>query len=101
MGDPHRAKRRFTGYGPIRLLCAVLGWPRTIFASFFCLLLPLMIVLFVVLLDAGFLSAGFAPIGPCVASVEGSILSDSLATPVHGGTIGGGGPEKGRGPRKV
>ena len=79
MGDPHRAKRRFTGYGPIRLLCAVLGWPRTIFASCFSLLLPLMTVLFVVLRVAGFLGAGFAPIGPCVAFMEGYVSSESLA----------------------
>ena len=43
MGDSHRAKRRFKGYGPMRLLCAVLGAFRAIFVSCFSLLLPLMV----------------------------------------------------------
>ena len=76
MGDPQRANRRLAGYGPMRLLCAVLGGPRMIFASLFSLLLPLMVVFFVVVFDCGFLSA---PIGPCVGSVEGYISANSLA----------------------
>ena len=79
MGDSHGANRRLTGYGPIRLLCAVLGVFRTIFASCFSLLLPLMVVFIAVLLVAGFLSACFAPIGPCVFFVEGYVSSESLA----------------------
>ena len=80
MGDPLCANRRLTGYGPIRLPCGVLKGFRMAFASFLSLLLLVMIVFFIVLFDAGFLGAGFAPIGPCVASVEGYASSGSLAS---------------------
>ena len=50
-----------------------------VFASFLSLLLLLMVVLIVVSCDVGFLSAVIAPIGPCIALVEGYVLSDSLA----------------------
>ena len=79
MGDPHRADRRFTGYGPIRLRCGIRTSFRMVFASFLSLLLLLMVVLIVVSCDVGFLSAVIAPIGPCIALVEGYVLSDSLA----------------------
>ena len=66
MGDPHGANRRLTGYGPIRLLCAVLGVFRTIVASFLPLLAPVMIVFFVACFCVGIDGASVAPVGPCV-----------------------------------
>ena len=80
MGDTQWRYRPLTGYGPNDLPCGVLKGFRMVFASFLSLLLLLMIVFFVVLFDVGFLSAGFAPIGPCIAFVEGYVLSDSLAS---------------------
>ena len=70
MGDTQRRYRQLTGYGPNDLPRGVLEGFRKVFASFLSLLL-LMIVFFVVLFHVGFLSAGFAPIGPVMASVEG------------------------------
>ena len=79
MGDPHGANRRLTGYGPIRLLCAVLGVFRTIVASLLPLLAPVMIVFFVACFCIGLNGASVAPVGPCVASLEGCVLSRSIA----------------------
>ena len=80
MGDPQWRYRPLTGYGPYDLRCGTQTGFRMVFASFLSLLLLLMIVFFVFSCDVGFLSACFAPIGPCVAFVEGHVLSDSLAS---------------------
>ena len=79
MGDSHRGYRHLTGYGPIRLLCAVLGVFSTIAASLLPLLAPAMIVFFVACVCVGFCGASFAPDGPCVVSPEGYVLSYSFA----------------------
>ena len=79
MGDSHRADRRFTGYGPIRLRCGIRTSFRMVFASFLSLLLLLMIVFFVASCDCGFLSACIAPMWPCMAFVEGYVPLESLA----------------------
>ena len=73
MGDSHMhgANRRLTGYGPIRLLCAVLGGFRTIVTSLLPLPAPAMIVFFVACFCVGFYGAPVAPVGPCVVHSEG------------------------------
>ena len=63
----------------MRLRCGIRTGFRMVFASFLSLLLLLMVVLIVVSFDVGFLGAVIAPIGPCIALVEGYVLSDSLA----------------------
>ena len=75
MGDPQRANRCMTGFGPIRLLCAVLGGFRTIVTSLLPLLAPAMIVFFIACFCVGFCGAPVAPVGPCVVSPEGYVLS--------------------------
>ena len=79
MGDPQRANRRFTGYGPIRLPCDVLTVFRTVVASFLSLLAPVMTVFVVASFVAGFCGACFAPFGPCVVHDDGYVPSCSFA----------------------
>ena len=79
MGDPHRANRRLTGYGPTRLPCGVLTVFKTMVASFLSLLVPVMTVFVVASFVAGICGACFAPFGPCVVHDDGHVPSCSFA----------------------
>ena len=79
MGDPHRANRRLTGYGPTRLPCDVLTVFKTVVASFLSLLVPVMTVFVVASFVAGICDACFAPFGPCVVHDDGYVPSCSFA----------------------
>ena len=79
MGDSHRANRRLTGYGPTTSTLCRPWFSRMIVASPLPFLARVMTVFVVASFVFGLAGASFAPIGPCVVSPEGRLLSCALA----------------------